>query len=100
MFKKKKVPTVVTPPSTQEMIASATKKIESDITSCSAQKDSALSVFRQTATKLEAVNKRLAVSLDDLSALMQFAQERKESVEQAITDNDAVKNKILEIIGN
>lgn len=97
MFKKKTK--VIAPPTTQEMIASATKKIESDIVAYSAQKDSALSVFRQTANRLESVNKGLTNSVKDLDTLMNFASKQKKSVEKAIADNEAVRNKILDIIG-
>jgi hypothetical protein len=98
-MKKKKLAPVIAPPTTQELIATATKKVESDIIALDAQKDSALSMFRSTASKLEAVNKGLMNSVEDLNTLIEFATEKKESAEKAISDNEAVRKKILDILG-
>lgn len=99
IFKKKKQVAVITPPTTEEVIASAKEKILGDIDTFSTQKDSALSVFRSTANKLEAVNKGLTNSVADLDKLMKFAEENKSNVEKIIADNEAVRKKILDIIG-
>lgn len=96
---KKKAAVVVTPPTTEQVIASAKDKILKDIDVFSAQKDSALSVFRSTANKLEAVNKGLTNSVADLDKLKKFAEENKANVEKVISDNEAVRKKILDIIG-
>lgn len=97
-FKKNKTQ-VVTPPTTEQMIANAKEKIVNDIDTLFAEKDSALSVFRSTATKLENVNKGLSSSVADLDKLMKFASENKANVEKIIADNEAVRGKILDIIG-
>lgn len=99
IFNKKKQVAIVTPPTTEEVIASAKEKILGDIDTFSSQKDSALSVFRQTANKLETVNKGLTKSVADLDKLKKFAEENKANVEKVISDNEAVRKKILDIIG-
>ena len=76
IFKKKKQVAVITPPTTEEVIASAKEKILGDIDTFSTQKDSALSVFRSTANKLEAVNKGLTNSVADLDKLMKKLQKK------------------------
>jgi ABC-type transporter Mla subunit MlaD len=99
IFKTKKTSKITTPPSTEEVIASAQQKILNDIDTLSNQKDSALSVFRQTANKLETVNKGLTKSVADLDKLIKFASEHKSNAEKIISDNESVRNKILDIIG-
>ena len=99
IFKKKKQVAIITPPTTEEVIASAKERILGDIDTFSTQKDSALSVFRQTANKLETVNKGLTKSVADLDKLKKFAEENKANVEKVISDNEAVRKKILDIIG-
>ena len=96
---KKKVKVVVTPPTTEEVITSAKNKILNDIGQLSSQTDSALSVFRNTASNLEKVNKGLNNSVADLNKLINFANEHKANAEKIISDNEAVRTKILEIIG-
>lgn len=97
--KKKKPIAVVTPPTTEQVIASAKDKILADIDEYASQKESALSVFRSTANKLETVNKGLSKSVIDLAKLINFAEEHKTNVEKIIADNEAVRGKILDIIG-
>lgn len=99
IFKTKKQVAITTPPTTEEVIASAKGRILDDIDTFSNQRDSALSVFRQTANKLEAVNKGLTKSVADLDKLKKFAEENKANVEKVISDNEAVRKKILDIIG-
>ena len=96
---KKKAAVVVTPPTTEQVIASAKDRIIKDIDVFSSQRESALSVFRSTANKLEAVNKGLTNSVSDLNKLISFAEENKANVEKIIADNEAVRGKILDIIG-
>ena len=96
---KKKSQVMVAPPTTEQVIATARDKIIGDINSLSGEKDSALSVFRATAVKLENINKGLSNSVGELDKLMKFASENKSNVEKIIADNEAVRGKILDIIG-
>ena len=98
LFKKKVVP-VAPAPTTEQLIEKAVNSVQRDIKCEMAAKDSALSVFRATATKLQNVNNGLEKSIATLNSLMEFATTQKESSEKAISDNEKVIKKILAIIG-
>jgi predicted nucleic acid-binding Zn-ribbon protein len=86
-------------PTTAEVLNSAMTRVENEIKSLNAQKDGALSVFRATANKLEAVNEGLTKSVHTLDEMIKFASEQKNAVEKNITDNENVRDKIISIIG-
>lgn len=74
-------------------------KISDDILSLSNQRDNAVSTFRRTAENLAKVNERLNERITSLNSLAEFVQEQKDSAQRMVADNDAVKDRILEIIG-
>ena len=84
---------------TEQIIQSATAKISADISTLTARKNTALNMFRQTANELAAVNEGLSKSLDILSGLQKFIDEQSAATSQMMADNDSVRSKILEIIG-
>lgn len=84
---------------TEQIVQSTTNKLASDITALSARKAKALSMFRQTAEELSVVNGGLQQSLDTLSGLQSFINEQTASTNKMIADNEAVRSKILDIIG-
>lgn len=84
---------------TEQIIESTTSKLASDINALSARKVRALSLFRQTAEELATVNGGLKQSLDALSGLQSFINEQTESTNKMIADNETVRSKILDIIG-
>lgn len=84
---------------TEQIVQNATAKISSDISTLSARKNNALNVFRQTANELAAVNEGLSKSLDNLSGLQAFINEQSAATTKMMKDNDNVRARILEIIG-
>ncbi len=82
-----------------KLVKTATTKISSDILNLTEEKGEALSVFRKTANELGNINKELKEKTDDLIALASFIEEQKESAKQMMSDNEAVRTKIFEIIG-
>lgn len=88
-----------TPVTTEQIVESTTSKLASDINMLSMRKMRALSAFRQTAEELALVNGGLTQSLDTLSRLQSFIDEQTASTNRMIEDNEAVRSKILDIIG-
>lgn len=84
---------------TQEAIQNATTALANDISSLNERRDGALSVFRQTANELSGINNQLATKMDELSSLAQFISGQLESTQAQIEDNESVRSRILEIIG-
>jgi hypothetical protein len=84
---------------TEDAIKMATSHLANDITGLSSRKDSALSTFRRTATELSSINDALKTKLCNLDELSSFIQEQQNAANQMIHDNDAVRSRILEIIG-
>lgn len=97
LFKTKTEPIVVQ--TTQEMIDAATDRLYSDITKLEVMKNDALSSFRAVANNLGGINENLKDKVDKLESLISFAKEKKGVAEKIINDNDAVRKKILDIIG-
>lgn len=67
--------------------------------SLDARKNKAISVFRQTANELAAINEGLSKSLGTLGQLQAFIASQTESANKMIADNEAVRGRILDIIG-
>ena len=84
---------------TEEAIANATTHLAEDITALSARKDNALSTFRRTANELAAINDGLRIKQGNLQELAAFIQEQENATSKMMADNDAVRSRILEIIG-
>lgn len=100
MFKKKKTIEPVKPvATTADVMKAAMTRVQTDIQAYNTQKDGALSVFRATASKLEAINKGLEASVQDLDEMIKFASEQKCTAEKHIADNTKVRDKIINIIG-
>lgn len=76
-----------------------TDRLYSDITDLKTMKDNALSSFRAVANNLGGINENLKDKVDKLESLISFAKEEKGVAEKMISDNDAVRKKILDIIG-
>ena len=84
---------------TPQAIKFATSRLAGDITSLSAQKEDALSTFRRTAVQLENINNNLRIKTGELSELAIFIEEQKNVANKMMEDNDKVRGRILEIIG-
>ena len=84
---------------TPQAIKFATSRLAGDITSLSAQKEDALSTFRRTAVQLENINNDLRIKMNDLSDLTMFIEEQKCMAAKMMEDNEKVRNRIIDIIG-
>lgn len=82
-----------------EAIAVVTQRLMEDSATLNAQKNEALSVFRQTAENLGQINKGLTENAQQYDKLKDFAETQRDSALKAIADNEAVMRKILDIIG-
>lgn len=83
----------------EEVFSSALTKLDTDLHTIQAEKDAALGIFRQTATNLANINQRLGTTVDNIENLIDYAQRSKDDVTKMMTDNEAVRAKIIEIIG-
>lgn len=64
-----------------------------------ARKDKALSAFRSTANELAVVNTGLQETANIACEMAEFFSDERAKAELAISDNEAVRKRILEIIG-
>ena len=93
MFSTRKIQT------TNEMISKATEGLDRDIERLSAQRYMALNAFRQTAYDLAEVNENLHEKVVKLNEIEEFINSQRSAANQMISDNEAVRQRILEIIG-
>ena len=84
---------------TEEAINAATDRLASDITTLADKRDVALSAFRQAATDLDNINSGLRDKINKLNDLAAFIDSQRSTASQIIEDNDKVRKRILEIIG-
>ena len=91
--------TIVSAPTTEQVINEATAKMAADISSFCQQRESAFDVFRNTVKKLDNIDTGLNESISKLNALNDFIQEQKSTAEKTLADNAKVRAKILDIIG-
>lgn len=84
---------------TEEAINAATDRLASDITTLADKRDVALSAFRQAATDLDNINSGLRDKINKLNDLAAFIDSQRSTASQIIEDNDKVRKRILDIIG-
>lgn len=84
---------------TDEAINAATDRLTSDITTLAGKRDVALSAFRQVATDLDNVNCGLRDKISKFNDLAAFIDSQRSTASQIIEDNDKVRKRILDIIG-
>ena len=84
---------------TEQMLGKATDRLTSDIAMLTQKRDSTISMFRNTARNLEQINADLQVYAERFETLAAFAQAQKAEADKMIADNDKVRAKMLEIIG-
>lgn len=85
--------------STEQVLTETTSQLAKDISGLSDRRQTALGIFRDTAENLAAINEDLAKSITDFDNLTKFIAEQRQSAEQMVSNNDKVRNKILEILG-
>lgn len=86
--------------STEQVLTETTSQLAKDIAGLSDRRRIALGIFRDTAENLAAINEDLNKSITNFDNLTKFIMEQKLSAEQMVSDNDKVRNKILEILGD
>lgn len=86
--------------STEQVLTETTSQLAKDIAGLSDRRRTALGIFRDTAENLAAINEDLNKSITNFDNLTKFIMEQKLSAEQVVSDNDKVRNKILEILGD
>ena len=83
----------------KDPIKVAVDKISDDINHLSTRKACALSVFRSTANQLSSINSEMEEKMSELDTLADFIQHQKDIASKVVSDNENVRAKILEIIG-
>lgn len=83
----------------EQAISIVTTKLAGDISNLSTQQTKAVNTFRETVDELEANNVALRTSVENFNNLMSFIQEKKTEAERMIANNESVRQKILDIIG-
>lgn len=84
---------------TEEAINVATNQLASEITTLADKRDAALSTFRQVVIDLDNINSGLREKINKLNDLTSFIHSQHSIASQIIEDNDKVRKRILDIIG-
>lgn len=84
---------------TDDAINAATDRLASDITTLAGKRDMALSAFRQAATDLDNINSGLRDEINKFSYLAAFIDTQRSTASLMIEENDKVRKRILDIIG-
>lgn len=83
----------------KDPIKVAVDKISDDINYLSTRKEYAISVFRSTVNQLASINSEMEEKMSELDTLSDFIQHQKDIASKVVSDNENVRAKILEIIG-
>jgi hypothetical protein len=84
---------------TEKSIKMVSDKISDDISYMMNRKEMAVSSFRRTANDLAVINNTLGEKKAALSELRSFIESQEAQATQMIADNESVRAKILDIIG-
>ncbi len=87
------------PKTTKAMISQMTTRLAGDIKTLSDRRENAVSTFRRTASDLDTINANLRQNIAEFDDLLKFISDQRGSAEQMVSDNERVRGKILEIIG-
>lgn len=85
--------------STDQILNETISKLTIDIFKLSVRRSKAVDTFRQTAEDLQSVNDGLKVSIDSFDRLRAFIEDKRSEAERMISDNENVRKKIFDIIG-
>ena len=77
----------------------AINRLADDIIILNSRKESAISSFRRTANELGSINEQLSSRNQFYDSLVEIVIDQKRQTEKMMSDNDNVRKKILEIIG-
>lgn len=84
---------------TAQVMTEATSKLSAEITQLTAKRDQSLSIFRQTAQNLEAINTELSGTINKMDEMVAFINTQRNAAKKVIADNNHVTEKIYDIIG-
>lgn len=84
---------------TNDVFSQATASLDRDIERLGTKRHMALNSFRETARDLAEVSDSLREKVTKLDELESFINSQRSAANQMISDNDAVRQRILEIIG-
>lgn len=84
---------------TEEAINAATSQLASEITTLADKRDAALNTFRQVAIDLDNINSGLRDKINKLNDLTAFIHSQHSIASQIIEDNNKVRKRILDIVG-
>ena len=82
-----------------DQAVAAVDRIEEDIEFLRADKEDALSSFRSTADRLDCINQQLCEKTSLCGTLIAQLSRTQDSITQQVSDNEKVRAKILDIIG-
>ena len=84
---------------TMEIVDDTIIRLSSDVLALNDLKENALSSFRECANSLNGINEELKDKVATLDRLIKFASGEKSMAEKMMNDNESVRKKILDIIG-
>lgn len=84
---------------TAQVMTEATSKLSAEITQLTAKRDQSLSIFRQTAQNLEAINSDLTDTINKMDEMVAFISTQRDAANKVISDNTHVMDRIYDIIG-
>ena len=84
---------------TEKLANSTVEKIKSEFNALENEKNQCLSIFRETANDLQKINEEIDEQRSICAFLISELTEQCKNLEKARSDNDKVRNKILDIIG-
>lgn len=84
---------------TAQVMTEATSKLSTEITQLTAKRDQSLSIFRQTAQNLEAINTELKGTINKMDEMVEFISTQRDTANKVISDNTHVMERIYDIIG-
>lgn len=99
MFSKTTATATVTTETPKAIAEHAVSTLMTSNAKLEARKNSAISSFRMAAEELASVNDGLAENASIAAQMRDFFAEHGSNLEKAMADNDAVRKRILDIIG-
>lgn len=85
--------------STEKITITAMEQLVNDINCLQNDREDALSSFRMTANNLADINMHLNQKIQFFDGIVEQITAQSQMAKQMVADNDAVRNKILDIIG-
>ena len=82
-----------------EQAVAAVDRIEEDIDNLYSDRENALSSFRSTADRLDCINQQLCEKTALCGTLIAQLSRTQDSINRQVMDNEKVRGKILDIIG-